>query len=139
MKLPKAPFFTDMMKRGEPQLESISGKVVINISEQLEAELGWTGKMLSASKSDYRRRYPDHEVFFNACIFTEDGTQVWFGDLDLTLDNAKLQAAATAIGQELYVTPEQPYRFVGLKEGVKQAGSGATPYWIYHPKEADHV
>lgn len=115
-----APFFTHMMRRGEPQQESIFGNVTINIEEKLEGILGRAGRMVSSSKSDYNQSHPDHEVFFNACIFTEGGTQVWFGDIDLTRDSDLVQEAATTIGQKLFVTPENPFRWKGLQTGLEE-------------------
>lgn len=74
------------------------------------------------SKTAYRDEHPDDLVYFNACIF--DGhrlspwarlraKQLWFGDLNLTLEAHKLQELADRIGP-FVVTPETPYRFKGL-------------------------
>lgn len=85
------------------------------------------GRMLSGSKSAYIERYPERrgQVYFNACVFAEDGTQVWHGDLDLVADADKLQAAADACGQTFFVTPENPFRWGGL-DGKQDRGFGTN-------------
>lgn len=79
------------------------------LSEAIERELGLTGKIISGSKSGYRLDHPNSLVYFNACIYDEYLTQVWFGDIDLTLDNEKLKKIASVVEQPFYVTP-QNYR-----------------------------
>lgn len=80
------------------------------IGEALYEHLGPAGRMLSGSKTAKE----GHEVYWNACAFTADGRQVWYGDLDLTVDADKVQAAADACGEPILITPEQPFRFEGL-------------------------
>lgn len=89
------------------------------VGEALEAQGLYAGCMLSASKAYYYKQHPDHEVFFNACIFIKERKrlkaiyrQVWWGDLDLTLSRSALIAAADAAGVDLYVTREK-YRWEG--------------------------
>ena len=53
------------------------------------------------------------QVLFNACIFDEGGTEIWFGDLNLRVDGEALQAVADELGV-IYVTPELTYRWRGL-------------------------
>lgn len=67
--------------------------------------------MISWSKSQYRQQYPDHVVYFNANIFTEEEGKVWFGDIDITLDGERLQAVATESGRTLYLLREMDGRF----------------------------
>jgi hypothetical protein len=90
--------------------------VRVRLESQIERVLGPVGCLLSASKSDYRLRHPDHEVLFNACLFTDDGVEIWFGDIDITRDHAKLQQAADLAGERLVLTPERPHRSRGLPE-----------------------
>jgi hypothetical protein len=106
--------FTHTAERDQPFREPIRGNVTIDIGSELEQVIGLAGRMISASKSSYRQQFPDHEVLFNACIFTEDGTQVWFGDLDLSIEHERLQQAAQRLATTLIVTPEQPFRWNGL-------------------------
>jgi len=69
------------------------------------------GRMISGSKSLYREKYPDHEVYFNANIVIESAGKVWYGDIDLTLDTPKLQEVANVLGEPLYVLYEMDARF----------------------------
>jgi hypothetical protein len=91
--------------------------------EALEDQGLAQGRMISQSKSYYCEQHPDHDVFFNACIFIKERTrflqrgshyrQVWWGDIDITLSQASLVAAADACGQDLWVTSEK-YRWEGF-------------------------
>lgn len=84
--------------------------------ELIVKTLGFPGQMLSGSKLSYNRAFPEHTVYFNACVFDDFKRQIWHGDLDLTLLGDKLQELANAIGT-IHVTPEHPYRFYGFDEG----------------------
>jgi hypothetical protein len=88
----------------------------MDICDALQEHVGHIGRMLSGSKQG------PHTVYWNACVFTEDGEQVWFGDADPTEEADKFQAAANACGQILLVTPEQPFRFSGLDGKKKDWG-----------------
>jgi hypothetical protein len=68
-------------------------------------------RLLSYSKSIYRKTYPNNEVYFNANIFNESGQKVWHGDLDLTLDTKKLKKIAQSLGTNLYILREMDGRF----------------------------
>lgn len=111
--------FTHAMERDKPQQEFTSGKVTINLMSKVEAILGHAGAMLSASKSHRPPGTEEHTIYWNACIFADDGTQVWFGDLDVTESADMLQKVANEIGT-IHITPESPFRFEGLEEGRKQ-------------------
>jgi len=74
------------------------------------------GRMISGSKSGYRRAFPDHVAVFNACIADDDGTDLWWGDLDLTVDEPKLVALASELGMTIHVLHESDARFIGRKE-----------------------
>jgi hypothetical protein len=89
----------------------------MDIYDALQEHVGYPGRMRSGSKQG------PHTIYWNACVFTEDGTQVWHGDVDPTEEADKIQAAANACGQNLLVTPEQPFRFSGLKDN----GRGMRP------------
>jgi hypothetical protein len=104
---------THKLPVGESQRESTRGEVVLRIAAAAVEILGRHGRLISGSKSAYRRAYPDHEVLFNACVFDEEGTQIWFGDVDLTMESGKVQQLADHVGT-VYLTPEWPYRFEGL-------------------------
>jgi hypothetical protein len=76
--------------------------------------LGFMGTMVSASKSSYHDRNPTHQVFFNANLYDSKAAKLWYGDLDLTKSRDRVQALCNALGERIYVTREQPYRFVGM-------------------------
>ena len=72
--------------------------------------LGPAGRMIGGSKSGYRTEHPNNRVFFNACIYDKTPSQVWWGDIDITLDEFKLNQIAEYHTQRFYVTPEFGYR-----------------------------
>jgi|AACY02.5.fsa_nt_gi hypothetical protein len=80
------------------------------IQEILTTSLGWPGRMISGSKSGYRNTNPKNFAIFNANICTRAG-KVWFGDIDLTLQKAKLQEIAQSLNETLYVLYEMDARF----------------------------
>jgi hypothetical protein len=84
------------------------------ITNIIEQKLGYTGRLISASKTLYRDRYPKHTVYFNACIFIilpdDKVVQVWWGDVDVTLDKKIIQQIADEANITLYLTPEHPFR-----------------------------
>ena len=62
-------------------------------------------RMISGSKSGYRRLYPDNDVHFNMNIFTP--SRIWWnGDLDLTKDNLALQEVCDEQGEEMIFLSE---------------------------------
>jgi hypothetical protein len=69
------------------------------------------GRMVSFSKSSYREKYPDNEVYFNANIFVLGEGKIWYGDVDVTKDMTSLQNIAREIGKDLYVLSEMDGRF----------------------------
>lgn len=111
------------------------GDVVVYLSSRIEAVLGPPGRLIWPSKSAYRSMHPDHEVIFNACLFAgmehgdDEAVEVWFGDIDLTLDGERLERAAETLGCQLVLTPEQPFRFEGLAAGMcSYAASGVRVF-----------
>ena len=85
-------------------------------------------RVITSSKSAYRKMFPSHLIVFNAQVFTRSGKVLHHGDLDLTLDAARLAAAARCICEPLYVLregeqpgqvselPERAVWFTGLAE-----------------------
>jgi len=69
------------------------------------------GRMISFSKSIYRENNPDHDVIFNANVFTLNDGKIWYGDLDLTLNSGTLLNISKEIKQRLYVLREHDGRF----------------------------
>ena len=75
------------------------------------AALGPMGRMLSGSKSSYSDRHPKNVVFFNGNIYDKDGKKLWYGDVNLTKDKARLEQIAHMLDEPIYVTREQPFRW----------------------------
>lgn len=69
------------------------------------------GRMISFSKSGYRDRFPDNEVYFNANIFVLGEGKIWYGDIDVTKDKEQLENIAREIGKDLYILREMDGRF----------------------------
>lgn len=84
------------------------------IYEKIDAAreiLGYMGKMLSASKTDYSKKHSKSTVFFNGNVYDSDGQKIWYGDIDLTRENKKIERLAKVLGESIYVTAEQPFRW----------------------------
>jgi hypothetical protein len=84
------------------------------ITDAIVQKLGFAGRLIASSKSRYRDRYPRHTVYFNACIFIvlpdDKVVEIWWGDVDVTLDKKIIQQIANETNTTLYLTPEHPYR-----------------------------
>jgi hypothetical protein len=106
---------THRLPLGQPAREPLHGQVKICLSEEAAKLLGEPGRLVGHSKTAYCRRFPDHEVIFNACLFDQTGTEIWFGDIDLTLEEEALRKLGRQFGP-ITLTPEHPYRFEGLPE-----------------------
>lgn len=79
-------------------------------------------RMISASKSSYLAKYPDHDVVFNSRIYLLDDfknnqsdikdffkgmeIEIWYGDLDFTVDMDKLKKIQKEIGIPIVITTE---------------------------------
>lgn len=87
-----------------------------DMKEAIEGHLGTPGRLLSASKTMYREKFPNNKVYFNACLFDKNLKQIWWGDIDLDMDKESLQMLADFLGEPIYLTMEQPFRWDGLKE-----------------------
>lgn len=82
------------------------------IVEEVAAGLGLpNGRLISQSKSGYHRLYPRSFAMFNASIADDAGKLLWWGDLDLTVDEAKLVELAQALGQRLHLLFEGSTHF----------------------------
>lgn len=80
-------------------------------TEVAESVLGHCGRMVSGSKSGYSSRHPKNIVVFNANVFYL-GEKIWYGDLDLTLDEDKIVTLAKNLGGGiLHVLRESDGRF----------------------------
>ena len=64
-------------------------------------------------------------VVFNANIITEPEGKVFYGDLDLTLDEEKLQLIAKEINRDLYILREMDGRFEHENDSIESLKSKA--------------
>lgn len=77
--------------------------------------LGYPGRC-KGSKSGYCKRFPRNVMIFNANVYCgmPDGSiqKIWYGDMDLTLEEQKLQYLAERLGRLVYVFYEMDGRFL---------------------------
>ena len=69
------------------------------------------GRLIAASKSRYREKFPDNQIFFNANLFVLGEGKVWHGDIDITRDGEIFQNISSKLGISLYVIREMDGRF----------------------------
>lgn len=85
------------------------------MKEKILDELEFYGfnicRLLSGSKTTYRKAHPNNLIYFNANIFVEDLGKIWWGDIDLTREHRKLSKIATKLNIHLYVVSEMDGRF----------------------------
>ena len=70
----------------------------------------YTGKLLG-SKSLYRAHHSKNKIYFNANIFTEQDGKIWWGDLDITVNQTHLQDISNELGKTIYILSEHDGRF----------------------------
>ena len=86
----------------------------IGLHEDLKLNGFYNGRMISHSKSFYRKTFPYNQVYFNANIFIHNGKEfekIWYGDLDITKDGYKLKEIAFNNDVIFYVLSEMEGRF----------------------------
>jgi hypothetical protein len=83
------------------------------MQEKATQILGWSGAMISGSKSGYLRQNPKNMAIFNANIIAmgSQPEKIWYGDLDVTVSLEKLKTLAEAIGTDVRVLREMDARF----------------------------
>jgi hypothetical protein len=79
-------------------------------AQALDETLGYSGRMISFSKTLYREAHPDRAAVFNANVCLAAG-KIWHGDLDLTEDEPKLLELARQVDETVYVLYESAARF----------------------------
>lgn len=98
-----------MVAEGNKKSEKIMSKQK-DIAELAKKILGYPGRMISGSKSGYHKFYPKNIPVFNSNLVTEKG-KVWYGDIDITLDEDNIVKLAKKIGRTIYVLYEMDARF----------------------------
>lgn len=86
----------------------------MNIQELFEKHKLYCGRMISA----FKRAPEDHICVWNANVITATRGKVWYGDLDLTVNDKKLKAIAAELGETLYVLQEMDCRFGTEKDTI---------------------
>jgi hypothetical protein len=76
--------------------------------------------MISWSKSGYLESNRDNLVCFNANIFTLEDGKIWYGDLDITKEQEKLEQVSAELGKPLYILREMDGRFENEELPQKQ-------------------
>ena len=99
----------------------------VNKTRIAEGILGHCARLISWSKSAYHRAYPGHKVIFNANVCTKEDGKIWYGDIDLTLDEGKLKKLDEELDQEIFVLWEMSCRFE--TEGIKDKEIAEDAYW----------
>ena len=92
------------------------------ITEVLQEKQFYHGRMLSGSKTSPK----GERCVWNANIVTRNNGKVWYGDLNLTTEFARLNDAAKAIGEPLYILREHDARFDREKDSVESLISKAV-------------
>ena len=80
------------------------------MEEIIRKRLGMEGKIISWSKSGYRKANPKNFVIFNSNICTNE-KKIWWGDIDITLSKDELVALAQELKETIYVLYEMDGRF----------------------------
>ena len=98
---------------------------------ELAAQLGLPlSRLVSLSKSGFIRRHPQHAVVFNATIANAAGERLWWGDVDLTVDEEALHRLAQRAGFDFFVHHEGDSRrgFVTTIDPTKAVA-------VFHPDD----
>lgn len=97
----------------------------IDVAEVLIKNGFYLGRLMAGSKSLYRKAYPDNFAVFNANIITDNG-KIWYGDIDVTLDEPKLLRIAKETDTDLYILREMDCRFEHENDSVEIMKSKAV-------------
>jgi hypothetical protein len=89
-------------ERSQPSLEQ---------QALIEKNLGYCGAMISSHKQAAKTKGKEHLAVFNANIVVEGFGKVWFGDIDVTIDEEKIKKLALGFKSTVYVLREMDARF----------------------------
>src|SRR4051794_13959791 len=93
--------------RGE---RAVSSDLAARYQAALAATMGPPARLVTLSKTHYCAKHPDHLVVFNANVCFDEG-KAWWGDVDLTLEEARIVRLAGLTGESVYVLYESDGRF----------------------------
>lgn len=68
-------------------------------------------RIIAFSKSNYKSDHPNDLVLFNANVLTASAGKIYYGDLNLTLEERKLQEIANTLSETLYILEQNDCRF----------------------------
>ena len=78
----------------------------------------------------YRNKFKDHEVYFNANIFSRNSGKIWWGDIDLTEHCDKLQEIANILNDDLFVLRELDGRFENENLPFEEVKQRAVKFYL---------
>jgi len=87
----------------------------VSLTRIAEGIIGPAARLIGGSKSYYYRTHPHHVIYFNANIFTKEDGKIWYGDIDLTLDEEKLKQLSIEADKEVFLLSEMSGRFENEK------------------------
>jgi len=94
----------------------------------------YKARMISGSKSGYRKRHPYNTVIFNAKVYDSlenTAKPIWYGDLDINNDGTILKNIANTLGKTLYVVYESGTNTsFGIAWDTSQTIPVVTPQYI---------
>jgi len=92
---------SEAQEPGDPEAGREAARLVANWL------VAYEGRIMSWSKSGYHRHYPAHLAVFNArLMFPGDDQPFWWGDLDITVDEARIRELAAVLDESVAVTYE---------------------------------
>jgi hypothetical protein len=86
-------------------------KTGLSGKEVAQKIMGYPGRMLSGSKGQYRWDNDDHLIAFNGNLFVSKSEKIWYGDMDITIEEENILKLAKKLGRSVYVLHEHDGRF----------------------------
>lgn len=105
-----APSLRTMTYRSYIRRIEVNDELATRHAAAITAHLGVPGRMVGLSKSAYTDANPRNLVVFNANVCLRGG-KVWWGDVDLTIDEDSFAALAAHTQETVYVLYESDGRF----------------------------
>ena len=81
------------------------------VSSTPERKLGPPGRIIAASKGNFRQKHPKHAVVWNANLISQKLGKFWYGDINLTTDYKILMDLSKEMNETLYILSEMDARF----------------------------